>query len=247
MATPGLPKLVAHCLLLELDDRLALIDSGFGLGDVANPAQLGAARFATFPVLDRSETAYEQVKALGFRPADVRDIVLTHADLDHAGGVPDFPHANIHLTSVEAHTWLNPKGQKAHARYRPAHHANNPTIVEHTADGEAWRGFAAAKPILDDSVVLVSMPGHTLGHAAIAVEGDEETILHAGDAFFDRRQIRGGLPLPPLVAFEAIIGVNRRQVMSNHARLRELYRSGDPKLRIINAHDPVMFRETQTS
>ena len=246
MATPGMPKLVAHCLLLEMDDQLALVDTGFGLGDVANPKQLGPARFATFPVLDKTETAYEQVKALGFKPEDVRDIVLTHADLDHAGGVPDFPHASIHLTSVEAHTWLHPKGLAANGRYRPAHHAHHPTIVEHGTDGEAWRGFAAAKPILDDKVVMVSMPGHTLGHAAIAVEGDTETVLHAGDAFFDRHQIRGGIPLPPLVAFEALIGVNKRQVLANHAHLKALYKSGDPSLRIINAHDPVLFRETQT-
>src|SRR5581483_4659639 len=95
MAVPGMPKLVAHCLLLELDDRLALIDTGYGLGDVAQPSRLGPGRFATFPILDRAETAYEQIIALGLDPADVRDVVLTHADLDHAGGVPDFPDADI--------------------------------------------------------------------------------------------------------------------------------------------------------
>lgn len=242
MAVPGMPNLVAHCLLLEMDDRLALIDSGYGLGDVAQPSRLGPGRFATFPVLDRAETAYEQIIALGLDPADVRDVVLTHADLDHAGGVPDFPNADIHLTSAEAYAWLHPSRREA-MRYRPAHHAHGPTIVEHTADGEAWRGFAAAKPIVGDSVVMISMPGHTSGHAAIVVEATDHTIVHAGDAFFDRRQIRGGLPHPGLVVFEALIGLNKRQVLANHARLKELPRSGDESLRIINAHDPVMFRE----
>ncbi|BBH16417.1 putative metallo-hydrolase [Nocardioides baekrokdamisoli] len=241
MAVPAM-NLVAHCLLLELDDRLALIDAGYGLGDVAQPSRLGPGRYATFPVLDKAETAYEQIRALGLDPADVRDVVLTHADLDHAGGVPDFPDADIHMTSAEAYAWLHPGRQEA-LRYRPAHHAHGPRIVEHTADGEPWRGFAAAKPILGDSVVMISMPGHTSGHAAIAVEADDRTIVHAGDAFFDRRQIRGGFPHPGLVAFEALIGLNKRQVMANHGRLKELHRSGGESVKVINAHDAVMFRE----
>lgn len=244
MAVPAFPKLVAHCLLLELDDRLALVDTGFGLGDIAEPSRLGPGRFATFPVLDTSETAYEQIRALGLDPADVTDIVLTHADLDHAGGVPDFPNANIHLTVAEAYAWLHPSRQES-LRYRPAHHAHGPRIVEHTADGEAWRGFAAAKPIVGDSVVMVSMPGHTVGHAAIAVDTGDHTILHAGDAFFDRHQVRGGFAHPGLVGFEALIGINKRQVMANHGRLKELHRSAGESVRIINAHDAVMFREAQ--
>ncbi|MFD0510570.1 MBL fold metallo-hydrolase [Streptomyces aureus] len=35
---------------------------------------------------------------LGYAVDDVRHIVLTHLDLDHAGGLPDFPRARFTST-----------------------------------------------------------------------------------------------------------------------------------------------------
>jgi glyoxylase-like metal-dependent hydrolase (beta-lactamase superfamily II) len=226
---PGGPVMVTHGLLLELDDRLALIDSGYGL-------------HFPLPLPSRKQAAHTQVRELGFDPSDVRDIVLTHADMDHAGGVADFPDATVHLTTAEAHAWLKPSGVLGRGRYWASQHKHSPKIVEHDADGEAWRGFAAARPVLD-GVVMVSMPGHTLGHAVIAVETGEKTILHAGDAFFDRSTLRGGIPHPARAGMETMVATNHRQVWANHKRLRELNDSGDPSLTIINAHDPVFLRE----
>ena len=42
-----------------------------------------------------------QIQRLGFDPRDVRDIVLTHLDFDHAGGLCDFPEARVHLLGAE--------------------------------------------------------------------------------------------------------------------------------------------------
>ena len=87
-------RLVAHCLLVEGADGLTLVDTGIGAGDVADPGRLGAPFVAvTGAALDLEETAVMQVRALGHDPADVRDVVLTHLDLDHAGGLGDFPGA----------------------------------------------------------------------------------------------------------------------------------------------------------
>jgi glyoxylase-like metal-dependent hydrolase (beta-lactamase superfamily II) len=247
MAPPLTPKIVAHCLLVEAPHGLVLVDTGFGVKDCAEPSRLGLGRFVISPVLDRAETAYEQVRALGFRPEDVRDVVLTHADLDHAGGAADFPWANVHLTSAEVDAWNSPRSlipQQRH-RYRPAHRKDVATVVRHDIDGEPWHGFAAARPILD-GVVMVSMPGHTKGHAAIAVDAGDYWILHAGDAFFDRRQLSGGIPTPAFVATETAMMVNPRQVRANHARLKELWHSPDDTVRIINAHDSELLRRART-
>ena len=87
-------RIVCHCLLVEGAEGLVLIDTGFGLDDMRNTRQLGAIFKTLFrPQAREADTAIEQVRALGFAPEDVRHIVATHLDVDHAGGLPDFPAA----------------------------------------------------------------------------------------------------------------------------------------------------------
>ncbi|MEM6533336.1 MAG: MBL fold metallo-hydrolase [Myxococcota bacterium] len=40
-------------------------------------------------------TALAQVRERGFNPSDVKGLVLTHLDFDHAGGIADFPGACV--------------------------------------------------------------------------------------------------------------------------------------------------------
>src|SRR4029078_179541 len=90
--------LVAHCLLVERTDGLTLVDTGIGVADVPQrAARLGRAfMLLVGPVLAPAETAAAQVSARGFAPGDVTDIVLTHLDPDHSGGLADFLHATVH-------------------------------------------------------------------------------------------------------------------------------------------------------
>ena len=102
MRTPGAP-VICHVMAIETDNGLVLVDSGFGLQDCADPARIGPARRLLRPALDVEETAAHQVERLGFRRDDVRHIVTTHFDIDHIGGIADFPDAQIHVTAAELH------------------------------------------------------------------------------------------------------------------------------------------------
>ncbi|HEU4906298.1 MAG TPA: MBL fold metallo-hydrolase, partial [Solirubrobacterales bacterium] len=94
-------EVVCHCLAIETGDGLLLVDTGFGLEDARNPAQLGGAFRRMMNPRPKEETAgLRQLEALGFAAADVRQIVTTHLDLDHAGGLPDFPAAEVHVLSA---------------------------------------------------------------------------------------------------------------------------------------------------
>ncbi|MGL4831608.1 MAG: MBL fold metallo-hydrolase [Propionibacteriaceae bacterium] len=94
--------LICHVLLLELSDGLALVDTGLGLLDVANPARaLSLYRHVVKPAARETETAYRQIQQLGFDARDVRHIVLTHLDGDHAGGLADFPQATLTRVLLE--------------------------------------------------------------------------------------------------------------------------------------------------
>lgn len=110
---PG--ELVCHCLLIETEQGLVLVDTGLGREEVQ--------RGFLSPILDTlsppryalHETAWEQIKALGLDPNDVRHIVLTHLDLDHAGGLSDFPQARVHLHRQEYLSGARPAGTSGSA------------------------------------------------------------------------------------------------------------------------------------
>ncbi|MDT8274323.1 MAG: MBL fold metallo-hydrolase, partial [Desulfomonilia bacterium] len=88
---------VCHCLLIETGQGLVLIDSGIGTRDMVDPSRLGPTGYLLPLREDMDETALNQVLTLGYKTDDVRHIILTHLDLDHTGGIPDFPHAAIHV------------------------------------------------------------------------------------------------------------------------------------------------------
>jgi len=96
------PTIVCHCLLVEASDGLVLIDTDFGIKDARKPHQLGVAFSAMMrPRPEISTTAIRQIEALGFTASDVRHVVATHLDLDHAFGLPDFPAAQVHVFGPE--------------------------------------------------------------------------------------------------------------------------------------------------
>jgi glyoxylase-like metal-dependent hydrolase (beta-lactamase superfamily II) len=246
--TPG--GLVCHVLLLETPNGLVLVDSGLGLRDRAEPGKrFGPARHYIRPIFAEEETAVRQVARLGFDPHDVRHILLTHFDADHTGGLADFPWAQIHLTGDEADAALNPRGRIEKARYLPAQHDHGPALVRHDPGrGERWKGFAAAEELVDiaPGVVLLSLPGHTRGHAAVAVDTGDRWVLHVGDAFYDHGQIDGTGRTPrTLIALERLVAYDWQRVQENHARLAELWSARDPALLLVNAHDPSLLARAQ--
>jgi len=241
---------VCHVLLIEHDRGLALVDTGLGRGYGSDPnGWFGPARVLVRPQFDPAETAVAQVRRLGHRAEDVTDIVLTHFDADHAGGLADFPAARVHVTAAENRVSSTPRGLVQRGRYLPALRAHGPRIVEHSPErGESWRGFARAVELTDISpdVVLLALPGHSAGHAAIAVRhqapGDDHWVLHVGDSFYHRGQINGPGNAPrPLRLSERLIADDWSAVRRNHARLTELWRDGGPELLLVNAHDPALL------
>jgi glyoxylase-like metal-dependent hydrolase (beta-lactamase superfamily II) len=241
--------MVCHVLLAETDNGLVLVDSGYGTDDCDDPTRVGPTRHMLRATLSRAETAAHQIERLGFKRDDVQHIVITHLDLDHAGGLSDFPGAQVHVTSAEALGAIWAPSRREKMRYRSAQWAHNPEIVEHDPDGEKWRGFAAAKELTEISpgIVLVSLPGHTRGHACVAVDVGHRWVLHAGDAFYHHGTL-DGTPVPrALRSMESAFAFNRKRVRDNHARLTELYQRQDPDLLIVCAHDPALLERAQAT
>lgn len=243
-------RMVCHVLLVETPkDGLVLVDTGVGSLDVEDPSRLGRPFVAlTRPRLSWEETALAQVRALGHDVADVRHIILTHMDLDHAGGLPDFPNAQVHVLKAEFDAAMHPDW-RSKARYLPAQWAHNPRWVLHPGGGEDWYGFRGLRPLpgVGEDIFLVPLVGHTRGHTGVAVRSDSGWLLHCGDAYFHHGLFEATPRLPPGIrAFEELVQTDRRARLRNHERLRDLQRRHGGEVRLFCAHDPVEFDRLAT-
>src|ERR1041384_4408379 len=169
-------QIVCHCLAIETGDGIVLVDTGFGVDDARNPGQLGAPfRLLMQPRPKLEATALAQLETLGFAAGDVRHIVTTHLDLDHAGGLPDFPEAEVHVLAPEPKAALSLSLRERTRYIGGAHWKHNPRWVEHDAGGDDWLGFESVR-ILPDSDAegpLVAMGGRSRRHTAVAVRNRE--------------------------------------------------------------------------
>ena len=242
----GRARIVCHCLLVEGADGLVLIDTGFGLDDMRNTRQLGLIFNTLFsPQARESDTAIEQVRALGFQPSDVRHIVATHLDVDHAGGLPDFPQAQVHVCASELRAMQNPP-RRERQRYRigAQHWAHRPRWVDHSAGGDRWHGFESVRvlPESQAEILLVPLAGHTHGHTGVAVEHEGRWLLHCGDAFFHRGEMQTPPSCPPVLkGFQNINSVDNAKRRQNSERLRELALRHASEVELFCSHDPAML------
>ncbi len=245
---PTAGEIVCHVLLCETDDGLVLVDSGLGRHDFANPKRMGPARHFLRPVREDARTAVAQLEALGHQASDVTHIVLTHMDFDHIGGAADFPGAVLHTTADE-YDWavVNPDFASKQ-RYSQKQWAYGPRIETHAGPGDVWKHGLTGVPVLP-GITYVPMPGHTKGHAAVAVEPDGGgMLLHAGDAVFDASSYAATSPqgksltkIGMFRAFEKVMAQDRKKLAGNHATLARL--NDVDGVTVFNAHDKRILDE----
>ena len=217
---------------------LILVDTGLHPSIASDPeANLGrlAASFTDWTVRPGEDVA-SRLRTMGTDPSQVGTVILTHLHLDHASAVSEFPQATFVISSAEwedATSGLLPILKY----YRPQQfdHAFDFRTVDYGADSiNSFSTFGRSFDLFGDgSVVLLSTPGHSVGHQSVYLKTGAGPVLLAGDAIFLADQLEPGADLAA-----------RPRDRHNYERsIRELalFRKQHPDAIIVPGHDPDFF------
>lgn len=153
---------VYRVFLLRTGARVVLFDTGIG---TAMPQKKGKLR--------------QLLEHQGIAPEDVTDIVMTHLDIDHVGGLADngqpvYPNAVLHVARAELEAWRNGTGLGKRDAVRPI------ALNALKAYESRIQLFEHGDSILP-GVQSLAATGHTPGHSAFLVTGSSTCLYIAGD------------------------------------------------------------------
>lgn len=132
------------------------------------------------PLIEPGEDIGSRMRAAGLRPEDVRLVIPTHLDCDHAGGIGAFPDATIVVNRAEWDYVTKTRFGRARAQGRLWPAWFEPSIYDLAP--EPYGAFAESAPMTDrGDVRVVPTPGHSPAHVSPVFESDGMRILFAGD------------------------------------------------------------------
>jgi len=157
-----------NAFLINTGTKLILIDSGAGTLYGACCGHL-----------------IENLRAAGYRPEQVDEVLLTHLHADHVGGIAPggqmaFPNAVIRASKLDADYWLNDENEKAAPTFlRPMFEGDKASLTPYIAAGR-FQPFDG-DPELVPGIRAIAAPGHTPGHTSYSVESGGQKLLVWGD------------------------------------------------------------------
>lgn len=124
-----------------------------------------------------------RLKTLGFRPDDVRWVILTHLHTDHAGGLEHFPNSEVMVSRPE---FENARGFMGEVRgFLPRRLPDwlSPRLFD--LGEEPFETFPRSLRVTDaGDVRIVATHGHTPGHVSVVLEEGPSCIFFAGDTSY---------------------------------------------------------------
>ena len=183
--------------LIEHPRGLVLVDTGWcreisprGVYDEAAVKKLLPAHLAAFyrPWLPEGMAIHEQLAARGIRPADLTCVVLTHLDPDHVTGLRHLRGAQRVVLPEDEYFWS----------CRAVYKLRQPQElwIGEPIERVYYRGSTVGPNrweidlFGDQSLVLINLPGHTDGVAAVLLRSGGRFVLLAADAAFTPRNWR---------------------------------------------------------
>lgn len=157
-----------NAFLVNTGDKLVLIDSGAGTLYGSCCGHL-----------------LENLRASGYQPEQVDEVLLTHLHADHVGGISPagaaaFPNAIIRSSTLDADYWLNDANEKAAKDFlRPMFEGDKASLKPYFAAGR-YLPFEGEQEIVA-GIRAIPTPGHTPGHTSYEVQSQGNKLLVWGD------------------------------------------------------------------
>lgn len=153
-------------LVIRSGGRLILIDTGLGLHS---------------PIRREDGTLLAELAAAGIRPAEINDVVISHAHGDHIGWSTVEDEHGRHTTFPNARYWIS--GPEFRHWMQPAHLESNASLRAHlpALEGSGQLELPEDEAEIAPGVRLLATPGHTPGHRSVLVTGGTQVALFTGD------------------------------------------------------------------
>lgn len=196
-----------NSLVVRSGGGTVLIETGLG-NKPGNPYQGGG-------------RLLQNLAAEGIRPQEIDVVINTHLHADHCGwntvlrdgvALPTFPSARYYLQHKEWEDATHPN-----ERTRAAYLAHNLLPLEEAGQLELVDGERQVTP----EVRILPNPGHTEGHAVVAITSGGETAVYLGDMAQHVTQLERfpwttAFDVLPLVSLETKKRVITQAIEGNH-------------------------------
>ena len=162
-----------NVLLIRKDDKVILLDTGSGHHFGKNAGKL-----------------VPSLATLGLTTEDITDIVITHAHVDHIGGVLDennhviFQKATYHIARREYDFWMSDNPDFSNSKGDPANATKNISFVRNilTAIESKLELFEYGQELFSCLIPELA-EGHTPGHTIFTIHSAGKIVKHIVDTF----------------------------------------------------------------
>ena len=155
-----------NILVITINGKTALFDTGMG---------------SVTPFGPTTGQLMKTLKAAGIDPAGVDALVLSHAHIDHCGGIMsdagkrNFPNAQVYIAQADYDYWTNESivGPKLKTFYDQARKNLTP-------NRDRIHFFKDHEEFLP-GITAIYTPGHTVGHTVFMIASAGKSLCYIGD------------------------------------------------------------------
>jgi len=206
-AETGETRMPVPCYLVAHPKGTLMWDVGVIPDDTVEQAGTAGARYDVNPTAAAlvRRTLRGQLAGIGYRPADITYVAVSHAHKDHTANLNQFA----------ASTWLTPRAEREFM-WKPGNERVEPRFYT-ALERSKWTAIEKDEHDVfgDGAVIVKAAPGHTPGHQVLVLRlAATGRVMIAGDLYHYRPE-REFQRAPPDNEFDV------KQAVASRARIEE--------------------------